>query len=178
MIGTDIAISFMMLPKSGRKGQMEIINHIYNKKDMIHAQIDELIRNAMKAHENEKRDVLRLIKTEFLKYNTSKEGAGKEMDEEKEFAILKKMVAQRQDAIAQYNKANRPELAEKERKELDIISGFLPAVPTEEELTACAKSVIEARPEANMGIIIKEVKAQLPMADGKTLAGIVRGLLN
>lgn len=80
---------------------------------MINSNIDELIREAMKAHETEKRDVLRLIKTEFLKYRTSKEGAGKEMDEEKEMSILKKMVAQRQDAIEQYTKANRTELAEK-----------------------------------------------------------------
>jgi uncharacterized protein YqeY len=137
---------------------------------MINSNIDELIREAMKAHETEKRDVLRLIKTEFLKYRTSKEGAGKEMDEEKEMSILKKMVAQRQDAI-------RTELAEKEQKELDIISQYLPAVPTDEEMTACAREIIAANPAANMGMVIKEVKTRLPMADGKALAGIVRGLL-
>ena len=144
---------------------------------MINSNIDELIREAMKAHETEKRDVLRLIKTEFLKYRTSKEGAGKEMDEEKEMSIIKKMVAQRQDAIEQYTKANRTELAEKEQKELDIISQYLPAVPTDEEMTACAREIIAANPAANMGMVIKEVKTRLPMADGKALAGIVRGLL-
>ena len=121
---------------------------------MINSNIDELIREAMKAHETEKRDVLRLIKTEFLKYRTSKEGAGKEMDEEKEMSILKKMVAQRHDAIEQYTKANRTELAEKEQKELDIISQYLPAVPTDEEMTACAREIIAANPAANMGMVI------------------------
>lgn len=99
------------------------------------------------------------------------------MDEEKEMSILKKMVAQRQDAIEQYTKANRTELAEKEQKELDIISQYLPAVPTDEEMTACAREIIAANPAANMGMVIKEVKTRLPMADGKALAGIVRGLL-
>lgn len=144
---------------------------------MINGNIDELIRDAMVAKETEKRDVLRLIKTEFLKFKTSKEGIGKEIDEETEFSILKKMVAQRRDAIDQYEKAGRGELAENEQKELDIISLYLPAVPTEEEVTACAKEAIAANPGANMGIIIKVVKAQLPMADGKSLAAIVRDLL-
>ena len=39
---------------------------------MINSNIDELIREAMKSHETEKRDVLLLLKTEFLKYRTSK----------------------------------------------------------------------------------------------------------
>lgn len=44
-------------------------------------------------------------------------------------------------------------------------------------MTACAREIIAANPAANMGMVIKEVKTRLPMADGKALAGIVRGLL-
>ena len=99
---------------------------------MISDKLDNLIAEAMKNHETEKLEVLRLIKTKFMEYKTAK--AGNVLDEQTEASILIKMISQREDSIKQYTNAKRPELAEQEAKEINIIKEFAPKQATDEEI--------------------------------------------
>lgn len=142
--------------------------------------INDLIKDAMKLHDDKRRDVLRLIKNEVLKYETSKEGVGHELTDAVEFTILKKMVDQRKDSIVQYNKYNKPALAQEEQDELDILLEYMPAEATSEEIATAFGIIVSNGLEPikkNMGQFIKGIKVALPTADGKKVADYVKSNL-
>ncbi len=142
--------------------------------------INDLIKDAMKMHDDKRRDVLRLIKSEVLKYETSKEGVGHELTDAVEFTILKKMVDQRKDSIAQYKKYGKPALAKEEQDELNILLEYLPTEATTEEIANAFNTIVSNGLEPikkNMGQFIKGIKVALPTADGKKVADYVKANL-
>lgn len=145
---------------------------------MLNEQIDNLIKEATFAKQTDKVAVLRLIKAEFLKFKTAKNA--KSLDEAAEITILNKMVKDRNESAMLYMTSNRNDLATQELNEVKIISEFLPKPVTEEELTNAVNEVIlTIEPiKKNMGLIIKEVKAKYPQADGKILAKLVQGVIS
>ena len=145
---------------------------------MLNEQIDNLIKEATFAKQTDKVAVLRLIKAEFLKFKTAKNA--KPLDEVAEITILNKMVKDRNESAMLYMNSNRNDLATQELNEVKIISEFLPKPVTEEELTnAVNKVILTIEPiKKNMGLIIKEVKAKYPQADGKILAKLVQGVIS
>lgn len=145
---------------------------------MLNEQIDNLIKEATFAKQTDKVAVLRLIKAEFLKFKTAKNA--KPLDEVAEITILNKMVKDRNESAMLYMTSNRNDLATQELNEVKIISEFLPKPVTEEELTNAVNEVIlTVEPiKKNMGLIIKEVKAKYPQADGKILAKLVQGVIS
>ena len=131
-------------------------------------QISELIKDAMHQKDRDRLNVLKLIKTEFLKKQTEAGRKTKELSEEEQIKILLKMVAQREDSIAQYIKGGRQDLADAEKKELEIINTFVPKQPTEEELTLFVeKTIVEY-------ISNKENGFKLSMSDMKPILEIVK----
>ena len=146
---------------------------------MIYENIDKLIAEAMKNHDNVRLSTLRLIKTKFLEYKTSK--GAKPIDEGIEIQILRKMATERKDAIDIYLSAGRKELADKEMNELIIIQEFLPKEITKEQIEEEFVNILSNGVEPikkNMGLFIKEIKNKYPMADGKLVSGIVASKLN
>lgn len=142
---------------------------------MLYEKIDKLIADAMLNHDNVRLSTLRLIKTKFLEYKTSK--GAKPIDEMIEIQILRKMVSERNDSIAMYIQANRSELAEKEQNEINIIKEFLPAEVSEKQIEEAFNKVLSSGVEPikrNMGIFIKEIKLSLPTADGKAISMYVQ----
>lgn len=142
--------------------------------------INNLIKDAMKLHDNKRRDVLRLIKNEVLKYETSKEGVGHDLTDAVEFTILKRMVDQRKDSIAQYKKYGKPALAKEEQDELNILLDYLPAEATHEEIENAFGTIVDNGLDPvkkNMGQFIKGIKVALPTADGKKVADFVKAKL-
>lgn len=141
---------------------------------MIYENIDKLIAEAMKNHDNIRLSTLRLIKTKFIEYKTSK--GAKPIDEAIEITLLRKMVAERKDAIGLYIAAGRNELAEKENNEMKIIQEFLPAEVTPEQIKEAFNAVLGTGIEPikkNMGLFIRGIKEKLPTADGKSISTYV-----
>ena len=149
---------------------------------MLNTNLNKLIMEAMKSHDNVRLESLRAIKAAFMNWQTSKEHAGKELTEADEIQILKKMVKQREESIEQYNAAGRPELADAELAQVKVIKEFLPAEVTAEQIETTVNFVISTGTldpvKKNMGAIIKAVKETLPTADGKLVAQIVSNHLN
>ena len=141
---------------------------------MIYTELNYLIAEAMKNKENDRVNVLRLIKAELVK----KEKEGKELTEAIEGAVLMKMVSQREDSINQFKQANRLDLAENEQKELDIIKEYAPKQVSDEDIITETEKVI-----ANMGgtvtmkdmkNILAEVQKVYPTANGKIISQVVK----
>lgn len=148
---------------------------------MIREKIENLISEATKNRNLFELETIRLVKTEIMKYNTSKEAVSKPMDDNIEISILKKMVKQRKESAELYKAGNRLELADKEIKEAEYIAQFLPKETSVEEIEEAVNSIITSGVEPikkNMGQIIKSVKTKYPAADGKVVSQIVASKLS
>ena len=140
---------------------------------MLKERLDSLIAEAMKNKDNERVNVLRLIKSEIVK----KEKEGKEFTEQVEANVLLKMMAQREDSISQFKQANRMDLVENETKELEIIKEFAPKQVSEEEIVAETERVISTLGTItmkDMKNILSEVQNKYPTANGKIVSQIVK----
>lgn len=146
---------------------------------MVYENIDKLIADAMKNHDNIRLSTLRLVKTKFMEYKTSK--GAKPIDETIEISILRKMVTERKDAYGLYMAAGRKELADKEKNEMNIIEEFLPAEVTVEQIETAYNEILKTGIEPikkNMGTFIRGIKEKLPTADGKTVSTFVNSRLS
>ena len=140
---------------------------------MLNEKINAMIMSAMKDKENDKANVYRLIKNEFLKFTTAKNA--KPLDDAVEITILQKMVKQREESISDYTKANRMDLVESEQKEVDILKELLPQAPTKADIMAYLGSwYTDGIKQKEMGKVIKEVKEKFVGADGKMVADSVK----
>ena len=149
--------------------------------NLINDKIDMFIMSAMKAHDTVRTETLRGMKTAFMEWRTAKDNVGKIFNEATETQILNKMVKQRKEAIAEFEKAGRADLVEHEKQQMNIIQEFLPQAATEDDILKCFNDVIGQDgfepTKNNMGIIIKTIKGALPTADGGLVAQIVKSRL-
>ena len=147
---------------------------------MLFDQISEDIKKAMLAKDKVALDALRGIKKEFLEAKTAKGGDG-ELHDDKALQILQKMVKQRKESAQMFIDANRPELADDELAQCKVIERYLPAMMTEEELTAALTEIIAqvgATSPQDMGKVMGVATKQLAgRAEGKAITLKVRELL-
>lgn len=145
------------------------------------ARIPEDIKNAMRARDTAALNALRALKSALTNAAIEKGGLGTELDESEVLAVVRKQLKQRVDSCEQFEKGGRPELAANERTEIEILSRYLPAALTDEELaTIIEQAVTEtgATGKADMGKVMKRAQELAEgRADGKLLsAGVMRRL--
>lgn len=139
----------------------------------IKEKISADLKEAMKARDQLLIDTLRSA-ISALTYKHVE--TGNDLSSEEEFAVLQKQVKQRNDSITEYAKAGRNELVEKETKERDILSKYLPAQKSETEIREIIKGIIKNIPAdgRNQGAVMKMVMPQLKgLADGNLVRQIV-----
>ncbi len=142
--------------------------------------INEDIKKAMLAKEKEKLEALRAVKAAFLLAKTEA-GASEELAYEKELQIIQKLIKQRRDAAEIYKQQNRMDLYEPEEFQAEIISQYLPAQLSEEELHLEISKIIQetgASSIRDMGKVMGIANSKLVgKADSKSISGIVKQLL-
>lgn len=137
-------------------------------------QLSAELKEAMKARDQVRVDTLRATLSAFTYKRT--EVGKEELTDEEELAVIQKQVKQRNDSIAEYTKAGRTELVDKEAKERDILMAYLPAQKSEADVREAVRKVIDqAQPaERNQGAIMKVVMPQMKgLADGNLVRQIV-----
>lgn len=147
----------------------------------LHTQLQSDMRDAMRAKDELKRDTLRgalsAITNELVA--TGKKPTDTP-DDTLSIAVLKRLTKQRKDSAEQFTKGNRPELAEKEMKELAIIETYLPQAASREAIEEAARKVIaeHGSDKAKMGILIGQtMKALGGNADGNVVKEVLTTLL-
>ena len=139
------------------------------------------MKAAMKAKDQTALAALRAVKSEILLAQTST-GSKEEISEDEEIKILSKMVKQRRDSAAIFLEQDRNDLAEPEIAQAEIISQFLPAQLSEEEITEEVINTIAAvgaEGMKDMGKVMGIVSGKLAgKADGKTISSIVKAKLS
>ena len=138
-------------------------------KDRIAADLKE----AMKARDQLRVDTLR---SAFSGFTYKRTEAGAELSDADELAVVQKQVKQRNDAFAEFVKAGRNDLAEKEAKERDILGAYLPAQKSADEIRVIVRAAIAELPEGkrDQGSVMKGVMPQLKgLADGNVVRQVV-----
>lgn len=131
--------------------------------------INKLIMDAMKSRDKVASETYKLLKAKILEFKTAKNA--KEYNEQEEINIIRKMIDERNDSASIYSSNNRPELAEQELKQAEVLNNLLPKLPTEKDIKDYLKNNYpDGIEKKNMGNVIKEVKNNLIGADGKTVS--------
>jgi uncharacterized protein YqeY len=131
------------------------------------------LKEAMKAKNQLRLDTLRSAISAF---SYKKIEAGRELEEADQVDVVRKLVKQRNDSIAEYEKAGRTELVDKERAERDILAEFLPAQKSPDEIRTIVRAELAAMPadqrtQGNaMKLLMPKLKAE---ADGNVIRTIV-----
>jgi uncharacterized protein YqeY len=139
----------------------------------ISEEIKTDLQGAMRAGEKTKVGALRLVLSELQK--AAKEGADDEL------AVLRRERKRRLEAAGAYREAGREDLAEGEQEEAQLISGYLPAELSDEELREIVERAVResgAESEKDIGLAMKQAMAAVEgRADGKRVSGLVRASL-
>jgi hypothetical protein len=145
------------------------------------AQIDQDLKEAMKAKQPERLAVIRMLKAALKNASIEKGGMDFVLDDVSALAVVRKELKKRQDSVEGFEKGNRPDLAAKEKAEAEMLSAYLPKALTPEETTALVAAVIAetgATSKAQMGAVMKAATERAAgRADGKTLSTAVAAQL-
>ena len=140
--------------------------------------INDDVKAAMKAKDKPRLGVLRLI-TAAIKQREVDERIT--LDDNQVLAVLEKMVKQRKDSIAQYEKAGRDELAQQEAFEIGIIQDYLPEQLSDDEIDALITEAISSTGAASMkdmGKVMGMLKSKLAgRADMGAVSGKIKAKL-
>lgn len=140
--------------------------------------IDSDLKDALKSKERAKVGVLRLIKAELKNKQIELK---KDLSDQEIFAVLSRMVKQRKEAIDQYQKGGRKDLAQNEEIELTVIESYLPKPLSDQELNqmiAAAIKTTNAAGPRDMGAVMKELRDKTAgRVDGRVLADKVKSAL-
>jgi len=141
--------------------------------------LTEDLKLAMKSRDQLRMDVIRMIKAAILNKEVELK---KDLDDSEMSRIMATLIKQRRESVEHFEKAQRVELADKERKEITIIETYLPKALSAEELDRIIVSVLAdtgSRSLKDMGAVMKAVMARLAgqPADGKLISDLVRAKL-
>ena len=141
--------------------------------------LTEDLKLAMKARDQLRMDVIRMIKAAVLNKEVELK---KDLDDAEMSRIMTTMIKQRKESVEQFEKGQRAELAAKERQEISIIETYLPKALSAEELAQAVDAVIRetgASSAKEMGLVMKAVMARLAgqSVDGKSVSDLVRSKL-
>ena len=144
---------------------------------MTKQELKEELKQSMLARDTEKTSTLRMVISALGYYEIEKGGAGYEATEEDVEAVLQKQAKQRRDSIEQFKTGNRPELAEKEAKELALIEAYLPKQMDKEELKKLVDEAVTTTGATNAADLGKVMGALMPKVKGKADGGLVSKLV-
>jgi hypothetical protein len=144
----------------------------------LNEKLSEDLKASMKAKDETKTAVIRQIKTAVMNAEIKLK---KEMTDDDIVSVIFSLSKAHNESIESFTKGNRPELAEKEKQELEIIMGYLPKQLTDDELREIVKETIAAVNAQSakemgkvMGAVMPKVKGR---ADGTKIGIIVKEFL-
>jgi uncharacterized protein len=138
--------------------------------------INEDLKTAMKSGDSIQLNTIRSIRAQIIEL--TKRGTGTEITPEEEISLLLSGAKKRKEAIEMYEKAGRKDLADQEKRELEIINTYLPKQMSVDEVVAIVKRIaleIGASSAKDFGkvmsIAMKELKGKI---DGKIVQDVVK----
>ncbi|NJK92322.1 MAG: GatB/YqeY domain-containing protein [Blastochloris sp.] len=145
-------------------------------------QIDDQLKDAMRAKDLDTANVLRMLKSAVKYAAIENGGASTVPSDEVIVSLIRKEIKKRQESIDSFSKAGRADVAAKEEAEKKLLETFLPAALSEAEIEGIVRdAMVEtgASSKAQMGAVMKVATAKAAgRVDGKTLSALVQKLLS
>ena len=141
-------------------------------------QISNDIKEAMKSNDTLLRDTIRMLNSAIKQVEVD---TRKSLDDSAIIKILKTAYKQREDAANAYKEAGRDDLYEKESKEMEIITRYLPAQLDDTQLEAKIREIIvqvQATSQKDMGKVMQASRVLNEVADGRRISTMVKKLLS
>lgn len=144
--------------------------------------VTNALKDAMRNKDKERLSTLRMVNAAFQDRDIANRGSGKgAADNDELLQILTKMVKQREESAKAFVDGGRPELADKERAEIEVLREFLPAQMSEDEARAAIAAAVKdvgAESVKDMGKVMAELKARYTgQMDFSKASGIIKQLL-
>ena len=143
-------------------------------KNNILATVKSEMKAAMVARDKDRLNAIRLVLAEFKRIEVDERI---ELGDERALTVLDKMLKQRKDSLEQYQDAQREDLAEKERLEINVIREFLPEPMTPDEIDALISEAFESIGESNIQAMGKIMNFLKPKTLGRADMAIVSQLV-
>ena len=142
---------------------------------MLKEKLQQETKEALKSGDSQKRTLLGMVLSAIKNKEIEKKG---ELAEDDVIAVISSEIKKRKDAIEQYEKGGRPELAEGERKEAEMLMAYMPEQMSEEDIkTEVKKAITEigAKDVKEMGKVIGAIMAKVKgKADGQMVSRLVK----
>ncbi len=140
------------------------------------------LKDAMRSKNKERLSTLRMVSAAFQDRDIANRGVGKEpADKDEMLQILTKMVKQREESAKAFDDGHRPELAAKERAEIEVLREFLPSQLSDDDTRAVIAAAIKdvgAESVKDMGKVMAELKAKYTgQLDFSKASGVIKQLL-
>jgi len=147
----------------------------------LKVKIAEDLKSAMKAGDTTRRDTLRMLDSMIKNVEIEKNKREAGLDDIEVQEVVARAIKQRKDATAQYESGGRPELAEKEKQEVEILSAYMPEQMSEEEVRKIVTETaleIGATGKSDMGKLMGAAMAKLKgKTDGQVVKKMVEEIL-
>ena len=130
----------------------------------LKSQITEVLKVTMRAKEMDKLTVIRSLQAAIKQIEVDERV---ELDDSRVLAVIEKQIKQRKESIKAFEGANRQDLASKEQAEVEILSQFLPAAMTEEELDSVIEQTILAQQATSIKDMGKVMNSLRPIIAGR-----------
>ncbi|MBA7596480.1 hypothetical protein ES703_03452 [subsurface metagenome] len=154
------------------------LNEAIKKKEELNSSVLRMLLAAVLNKEKEKRFKLTKEKPDLKEEQLVKES---QLADEEMIEVISSEVKKRKEAVADYERGERQELAEKEKKEIEILQKYLPEQLSEEEIKKLAKEAVKktgAKEQKDMGKVMAELMSQVKgKADGTLVSRVVKDLL-
>jgi len=145
----------------------------------LKAKLNQDLKEALKAKDEAKLRTVRMLLAAIKNFEVEKMGPA---TDEEIFQIMSKEIKKRQEAIEMYEKGGRPDLAQAEKQEVEVIQSYMPNQLSEEEIRELARKVISEmnlKSPKDVGTAMKVIMPQVKgRADGKLVNKIVSELLS
>lgn len=129
--------------------------------DSLKQRIQEDMKNAMRAKDSARLGTIRLLMAAMKQREVDERIS---LDDANIIQIINKMIKQRRESIVQYEAGNRPDLAQKEKDEIEVLQVYLPKQLSGEEIESAVRAAIKsagASSVADMGKVMNLLKDQL-----------------
>ncbi len=143
---------------------------------MLSDTLQEDIKAAMLAHDEQKLSTLRMLKS-AVQYTEINKGLDYKATDDDILDVIGKEVKKRREAIELYEKGGRAELADKEKKELEILQSYLPDQMSEDEVKALIDAAVTQSGATTMQDMGRVMGILMPHLKGKADSGMVSNLV-
>ena len=141
--------------------------------------ISEDMKAALRAKDSATLEAIRMLRAAIQRHEVDERTS---LDDDGVIEVIQKQVKQGQDALAQFNQGNRPDLAAKEQKSIDVLQSYLPAPLSDGEIEALVDAAMRETGAAtmrDMGKVMARLKQETAgRADMATLSSRVKNRLN